>query len=289
MKLTLTLTLLGLVLLASVLSVACGKEGGSPVGPTPPVNPTPTTPTIASIAINTPSTTLAIGSSAVFTATATMSDGTSRTLDSATWGSDNPSVATVAAATTPGAVEVTAVGPGSATIYADAEGRRGTVLIDVPNVSLSGRFSPVLSVRLVRRPVVERRVGPAPVVEVHPPADSGMGLGAGRELREVDALVLERSPQPLDEHVVHPAALAVHRDANARLREHVGEVDAAELAALIAIADLRRAIALERLAQGLDAEARLERVGQPPGQYLAARPVHHGDQVQKAPLQGECR
>ena len=29
----------------------------------------------------------------------------------------------------------------------------------------------------------------------------------------------------VDEHVVHPAALAVHRDANARLREHVGEVD----------------------------------------------------------------
>ena len=31
--------------------------------------------------------------------------------------------------------------------------------------------------------------------------------------------------------VVHPAAFAVHRDANARLREHVGEVDAGELAA----------------------------------------------------------
>ena len=42
------------------------------------------------------------------------------------------------------------------------------------------------------------------------------------------------------------------------------------------------AIARERLVQGLDAEARLERVGQAPGQHLAARPVHHGDQVQKA-------
>ena len=36
---------------------------------------------------------------------------------------------------------------------------------------------------------------PAPVVEVHPPADAGPGLGAGRELSQVDALVLERSPQ----------------------------------------------------------------------------------------------
>ena len=144
--------------------------------------------------------------------------------------------------------------------------------------------SPSVSVRLLRRPVVERRVGPAPVVEVHPPADSGPSLGTGCELGQVDAFVRERSPQPLDEHVVHPAALAVHRDADASLLEHVGEVDAGELAALVAIKDLRRAIALERLVQGVHAEARIERVGQAPGQDLAARPVHHRDEVQKASL-----
>ena len=144
--------------------------------------------------------------------------------------------------------------------------------------------SPSVSVRLLRRPVVERRVGPAPVVEVHPPADSGPSLGTGCELGQVDAFVLERSPQPLDEHVVHPAALAVHRDADASLLEHVGEVDAGELAAVVAIKDLRRAIALERLVQGVHAEARIERVGQAPGQDLAARPVHHRDEVQKASL-----
>ena len=51
----------------------------------------------------------------------------------------------------------------------------------------------VVSVRLVGCPVVKRRVGPAPVVEVHPPADSGPGLEAVGELGQVDALVLERS------------------------------------------------------------------------------------------------
>ena len=145
--------------------------------------------------------------------------------------------------------------------------------------------SPSVSVRLLRRPVIERRVGPAPVVEVHPPTDAGPNLGTGCELGQVDAFVRERSPQPLDEHVVHPAALAVHRDADASLLEHVGEVDAGELAALVAIKDLRRAIALERLVQGVHAEARIERVGQAPGQDLAARPVHHRDEVQKASLQ----
>ena len=73
------------------------------------------------------------------------------------------------------------------------------------NRSRSLVVSPVLSVRLVRRPVVERRVGPAPVVEVHPPADSGTGLGAGRELRQVGidsgAPGALRRPGPLEERV----------------------------------------------------------------------------------------
>ena len=42
---------------------------------------------------------------------------------------------------------------------------------------------------------------------------------------------------------------------DASLREHVGEVDAGELAALVAIKDLRRAIALERLVQGVQKRA----------------------------------
>ena len=125
-------------------------------------------------------------------------------------------------------------------------------------------------------------MGPAPVVEVHPQADSSPGLGASRELGQVDALVFERSPQPLDEHIVHPATRAIHRDANASLLEHVGEVTAGELAALVALEDLGRVIVLQRLVQGLDAEARIERVGQTPGQDLAARPVHHHAEVQKA-------
>ena len=51
--------------------------------------------------------------------------------------------------------------------------------------------SPSVSVRFLRRPAVERRVGPAPVVEVHPQADSSPGLGASSELGQVDALVFE--------------------------------------------------------------------------------------------------
>ena len=39
MKTTPMFTLLGLVVLASTLSVACGEDGGSPAAPTPPQQP----------------------------------------------------------------------------------------------------------------------------------------------------------------------------------------------------------------------------------------------------------
>ena len=100
--------------------------------------------------------------------------------------------------------------------------------------------------------------GAGPVVEVHPPTDAGPSLGTDCELGQVDAFVLEYRQTA---HGCPSSGLAVHRDADGLL-EHVGEVDAGELAALVAIKDLRRAIALERLVQGVHAEARIERVGQ---------------------------
>jgi len=52
------------------------------------------------------------------------------------------------------------------------------------------------------------------VVIGDPPGKTSAQLRAGLEGVEIDALVFERSPQPLDEHVVHPAASAVHADAH---------------------------------------------------------------------------
>ena len=44
------------------------------------------------------------------------------------------------------------------------------------------------------------------VVEIEPRANTGFGLGHTRIGVEVDLLVFEASPQPLDEDVVHAAA-----------------------------------------------------------------------------------
>ena len=85
------------------------------------------------------------------------------------------------------------------------------------------------------------------VVELDPPADAGAGVGARGVLRQIDLLIFERAPQPLDEDVIHPAALAVHRDVDPSVREPVGEGQACELAPLVGVEDLGGPVAFERL------------------------------------------
>jgi DNA-binding protein H-NS len=50
----------------------------------------------------------------------------------------------------------------------------------------------------------------------------------------------ERAPQSLDEHIVHPTAPTVHRDANASCRQHAGKDRAGELATLVGDERLRK-------------------------------------------------
>ena len=90
-------------------------------------------------------------------------------------------------------------------------------------VGLGRRFSP------------ERRVRPLGVVEVDPLADDALGLEAVGELAQIDGLVFERAPQPLNEDVVQVPAPAVHRDPDADLPQEPGEGEAGELAALVGI------------------------------------------------------
>ena len=69
------------------------------------------------------------------------------------------------------------------------------------------------------------------VVKVQPGADTGLGFGHGGIGMEVDLLVFEAAPQPLDKDVVHASALAVHADHDPVPFQGAGEVVAGELAA----------------------------------------------------------
>ena len=80
---------------------------------------------------------------------------------------------------------------------------------------------------------------PPLVVELHPTSDAFAGLGDGVVGGEIDFLVFQATPEPFDEHVVHPAAFAIHADADIGVFERLREVLAGELASLVGVEDLR--------------------------------------------------
>src|SRR3954468_23650251 len=119
----------------------------------------------------------------------------------------------------------------------------------------------------------------AGVVEAEIPADRGASLGDRVVSSEVDLLVLDRSPEPLDEDVVAPGTLAVHADGDPVPGQHTGEGPAGELAALIGVEDLRPAVAGQGLFQRLGAERRLHGDRQPPAENPTAEPVDDRGEV----------
>ena len=92
------------------------------------------------------------------------------------------------------------------------------------------------------------------VVEVEPAREPLPELASGLIGVEVNALILERPPETLDHHVVHPTPLAVHRDPDAGLLEGGGEGEACELTALIRIEDLGPLITLQGVLKSSNAE-----------------------------------
>src|SRR5207248_6182636 len=97
-----------------------------------------------------------------------------------------------------------------------------------------------------RRSEAERLVRAVTVVERDPLGDSFARLACVGIVLQIDVLVFQAAPQPLDEDVVHPAAAAIHRDFHLCLFEDGCERLAGELAALIAVEDLRLAETGER-------------------------------------------
>ena len=105
---------------------------------------------------------------------------------------------------------------------------------------------------------------------------------------QVDLLVFDCSPQPLDEKIVIVAAFPIHADPDVMFRQYLGESLCGKLAALIGIEYLRLA-SLESIFEDLDTEVCLKGVGEPPGEHAATVPVEDGHQVQKSPFHRDIR
>jgi hypothetical protein len=120
------------------------------------------------------------------------------------------------------------------------------------------------------------------VVKVQPISNARLGCGDRRIGVQVDVLIFQASPKPLDEDVVPAPALAVHADLDGVGFQHAGEVGAGELTALIGVENLRLTESPQRLFQGLDTEVGMQRVRTPPGQNRSRMPIHDRHQGDEA-------
>ena len=120
---------------------------------------------------------------------------------------------------------------------------------------------------------------PSPVVELKRAGQPCAERGGGVVRMEIHILVFDAAPEPLDEHVVDPAALAVHADGHRVGLEHRRKRRGRELGALVRIEDLRRPVAGERGLKGLDTAVAVEGVRHPPGQDAARVPIQDGHQL----------
>ena len=128
-------------------------------------------------------------------------------------------------------------------------------------------------------------MGPLLVVEGQISPNPFSGLSPILVCLQVHLLVLDAAPQPFHEDVVHAPAPAVHAHLNGLRQQHAGEGLAGELAALVGVEDLWPTLA-QGLFQSRNTEVYLQGVGQPPGQHVAAVPVHDGHQVEETPSHG---
>jgi len=118
-------------------------------------------------------------------------------------------------------------------------------------------------------------------------ANAGTGLGHGFVCVEIEFLVFDRPPEPLDEDIVPPCALAVHRDRDVSLLQDGREVDGGELRSLVCVEDIGLAVSDKRFLDGFDAEGCFHRNGQPPRQNPPAEPVHDGAEIDDAACHGD--
>ena len=58
----------------------------------------------------------------------------------------------------------------------------------------------------------ERGVRASTIIEIEISPDAGFGLADAGVGMQINVFVFDRAPQPFDEHVVTPAATAVHAD-----------------------------------------------------------------------------
>jgi hypothetical protein len=97
------------------------------------------------------------------------------------------------------------------------------------------------------------------IAEGQIPANPGAGLGHAGIGPQVDLLIFDAPLQTLDEDVVAPSPLVIHADFDLTGGQYLDEVGRGELAALIGVEYLGRAVFRQRLLDSFHAKISLPR------------------------------
>jgi len=89
----------------------------------------------------------------------------------------------------------------------------------------------LVGVSLIRCYAVKTRVWPPAVIKVEVTADRSTSLADAVVGSQIHLFVFDAAPQPFDEDIVQPSALAVHADGDGIFDQHAREGRASELAA----------------------------------------------------------
>jgi hypothetical protein len=106
----------------------------------------------------------------------------------------------------------------------------------------------------MRRQYSVGRMGALSVVVCQPFLDPRAGVRASFKCIEIDAFIFQGPPKPFDHSVINPAPTPVHGYLHIGIFQRLYPIKAGELAALIAVHDLRLALFGHRLFQGLNAK-----------------------------------
>ena len=106
---------------------------------------------------------------------------------------------------------------------------------------------------------------------------------------QIHLLVFDAFPEAFHEYVVSPAPFAVHADLDAVVGQQPRKLLARKLVPVIGIEDFWRAIAVDGLLHRVQTEIGCQRIGEPPGQHPATRPVENRTQVHNAPAYRNIR
>ena len=131
------------------------------------------------------------------------------------------------------------------------------------------------------RPIVEGLMGSLVIVEREVAAQAATSFAGCGVFGEINLLVLYAAPQALGENVVAASATAIHADLHASAQQQLGVLRAGEMAPLVAVPNLRFGLSQGGAGASQD-KGQFERVGQLPGNHIAAEPIQHGHQVHPA-------